>query len=620
VESGNLTPTLSKQVTKTKMNNVGDIVQHVLPFVRQKLKCRVVCQVWMKEIKTVPVENLVLESDQTYRTVPYRRQEREAIHAIVSSERDAKRKLEAVRNISNIVKHIEFLGFRGNKNILRVLVREFESMFPETKRVSISYCDAKDVDFNTIASSRKIEFIGCNDLVLPQKCDYLYIDQSNVTMEDLQVVHHDQMKFVSARFTPALRTFLLSVFPQFDTYLRRVRNDNFVQHYQTISFSNFLDLVTSKITQGRDHFSRLDMLIWTSNYEARFDDLKSAVRELVLDCYTGRHGAFLTMYQQFLFSDMRQHLDLTSIVTAEGTSRPCSLAIAAEMLNVSAVSLILERGMGNPQYSCTSSEDSVCSLIVATARDTSQIIEENAVKILKMFLPHIDKPSRQFRLGWTYVLFERVSLKRNESENMFQSYPSNSNIAFMYHSRISSNITKYLTSRFVLEHRYIHFVAQENWSQTRRGHLGLDLLCILLDDLAIPPSVQDYDGTTPLMVAAFAGNILIVSELSRRMNASELMMTDDSGTALHAAVKAGHARCVEVIANAMFRTYDVNEFNVKNELRLALSLRHNLDIESEHERHEREYIVLTLIRFEDLVLEQRSIRKLSRRKRRRLEE
>ena len=102
---------------------------------------------------------------------------------------------------------------------------------------------------------------------------------------------------------------------------------------------------------------------------------------------------------------MRQHLDLTSIVTAEGTSRPCSLHIAAEMLNVPAVSLILERGMGNPQYSCTSSEDSVCSLIVATARDGSQIIQENAVIILTMLLPHIVKPSRQFRLGWTYVVF-----------------------------------------------------------------------------------------------------------------------------------------------------------------------------------------------------------------------
>ena len=168
-------------------------------------------------------------------------------------------------------------------------------------------------------------------------------------------------------------------------------------------------------------------------------------------------------------------------------------------------------------------------------------------------------------------------------------------------------------------HRYIHFVAQENWSRTRRERLGLNLLCILLDELAIPPSVQDYDGTTPLMVAAFAGNIEIVSELSRRMSASELMMTDDSGTALHAAVKAGHMRCVEVIANAMFRTCDVNEFSVKDELRLALSLRHNADIESEHERYERGKIVLILIRFEDLVLEQRSIRNISRRKRRRLE-
>jgi hypothetical protein len=392
-------------ITTKMKKNVGDIVQQVLPFLRQKLKCRIVCRVWMEQIKTVPVENLVLESDQTYRTVPYRRREREAIHAIVSSERDAKRKLEAVRNISNIIKHIEFLGFRGNKNILRVLVREFESMFPETKRVTISYCDAEHIDFNTIASSRRIEFIGCDDLVLPKKCDYVYIDQSNVTMEDLQIVHHDQMKFVSARFTPALRTFLLSVFPQFDMYLRRVRNDNFARLDQNLSFSDFLDLVTSKITQGRDHFSRLDMLIWTSNYESRFDDLKSAVRELVLDCYAENNGAFLTMYQQFVFSDMRQHLDLTSIVTVEGTSRPCSLHIAAEMLNVPAVSLILERGMGNPQYSCTSSEDSVCSLIVATARDGSQIIQENAVIILTMFLPHIVKPSRQFRLGWTYVVF-----------------------------------------------------------------------------------------------------------------------------------------------------------------------------------------------------------------------
>ena len=35
------------------------------------------------------------------------------------------------------------------------------------------------------------------------------------------------------------------------------------------------------------------------------------------------------------------------------------------------------------------------------------------------------------------------------------------------------------------------------------------------------------------------------------MSAGELMMTDDSGTALQAAVKAGHALCQE-IANAMF--------------------------------------------------------------------
>ena len=139
-------------------------------------------------------------------------------------------------------------------------------------------------------------------------------------------------------------------------------------------------------------------------------------------------------------------------------------------------------------------------------------------------------------------------------------------------------------------HRYIHFVAQENWSRTRRERLGLNLLCILLDELAIPPSVQDYDGTTPLMVAAFAGNIEIVSELSRRMSASELMMTDDSGTALHAAVKAGHMHCVEVIANAMFRTCDVNEFSVKDELRLALFL--IIYRQGRHERYEREKLFL----------------------------
>ena len=101
------------------------------------------------------------------------------------------------------------------------------------------------------------------------------------------------------------------------------------------------------------------------------------------------------------------------------------------------------------------------------------------------------------------------------------------------------------------------------------------------------------------------------------MSASELMMTDDSGTALQAAVKAGHERCVNEIANAMFCACDTNDFDIKDELRLALNLSQNRDIESEEERLERRNIVRILIHVEDLVLEERSIRNITRRKRKR---
>jgi len=466
---------------------IHDTISHVLPSIEHKLRCRTVCRVWNKQIQSFPVESLVFVSDQSYHTVPFRRRSESHVYTTVSSVLEARIKSKASRKISNIVKRIQFLGFRGKPDILRVLVEESQLRFPETKRFSVSHCDAKDLDWNFAS---RIEFIGCDKITLPKACIHLCIDQSNVTMQDLRSVYHNKMKSVSARFTPVLRTFMLSLFPEYDIYMRRIKTTRLLRqdHDESISFNDVVDVVVTKIRERRDKFSELETLLWRSKYEC-FRDEKSAARELILDCHSAvvfpPPSHYLTTYQRFLglkevCERARDDIDPLAIVTAHGTSRPHSLVCAVESFDVSVVSFILAKG-GNPQYSLVSSEDSLVSLIIASARDGGTdelILQKNSVRILSLLLSYVRIPHRRFRLGWTYV----------------------------------------------------HFVAQENWIGMRRERLGLKLLCMFLDDVSVPPGVQDFDGTTALMVAAIARNIEIVSELSSRMSGPELLLTDNSGT------------------------------------------------------------------------------------------